>query len=132
MRDRVLNFMRGRHGVDQFSYAIFGLAFLMMVINIFWGNIILTSCVVAMLILGYFRVLSRNHIARNKENTIYLQKTYKLRMWGLKQKDRLKIRKTHHIYSCPQCKQKVKIPKGKGKISITCPKCKTEFVRNSR
>ena len=80
---------------------------------------------------AYFRVFSRNIGKRRDENTWFLNKTYKLRMWGRKEKSHMTMRKTHHIYRCPECKQKIRIPKGKGKIEIRCPKCSARFIKNS-
>lgn len=46
-------------------------------------------------------------------------------------RERLKQRKTHRFFKCPECGVTVRVPKGKGKIKITCPKCKNAFVRNT-
>ena len=44
---------------------------------------------------------------------------------------RFALRKTYRYFSCPHCRQQVRVPKGRGKISITCPKCGTQFIKKS-
>ena len=58
-------------------------------------------------------------------------KTYKIRNWFQNQKNIWQQRKVYHIYTCPSCKQKIRIPKGKGKIEVRCPKCGTTFIKKS-
>ena len=84
-----------------------------------------------LIIYCYFRVFSRNISKRYAENQKYLAKTYKLRTYIQQQKNSLAQRKVYHIYKCPGCKQKIRIPKGKGKIEIRCPKCGTTFIKKS-
>ena len=86
----------------------------------------------------YFRLgsrdlllFSRNVQKRYAENQAYLMKTYKIRNWFQNQKNIWQQRKVYHIYTCPSCKQKIRIPKGKGKIEVRCPKCGTTFIKKS-
>lgn len=79
----------------------------------------------------YFRIFSKNITKRYAENQKYLAKTYKLRSFFYKQKELMKQRKVYHIYKCPSCKQKIRIPRGKGKIEVRCPKCGTTFIKKS-
>ena len=66
------------------------------------------------------------------ENQKFLTLRYKtISKWNLMKKHWAES-KTHRFFKCPQCKQKVRVPKGRGKICITCPKCKTEFVKKSQ
>ena len=123
MREKFYRFMQGRYGVDQLYRFIFFLALVLMIINIFLRNPMLNLVIYALLVLDIFRMLSKNHSARYAENQKYLQLTAKFRY--------CQERKYHHIYTCPKCKQKIRIPKGKGKIMVRCPKCHFEFQKRS-
>ena len=85
-----------------------------------------------LLLWGYFRMFSRNVQKRYQENCMYYRYVNKVKDFFKKQKSYIQQSKTHHIYKCPQCKQKIRIPKGKGKVAITCRRCGTEFIKNSR
>ena len=131
MREKFYRFMQGRYGVDQLYRFIFFLALVLMIINTFLRNPMLNLVVYALLILDIFRMLSKNHSARYAENQKYLQLTAKFRYWLDQQKKLWQERKYHHIYTCPKCKQKIRIPKGKGKIMVRCPKCHFECQKRS-
>ena len=87
----------------------------------------------ALVLLGvcYFRMFSRNYAQRSAENQKYLDLTWKIRSKFDKTKRRIVESKDYHIYKCPSCGQKIRIPRGKGKICITCPKCRHEFEKKS-
>lgn len=131
MRQRMMNFMRGRYGLDQLNIFIAGFIIFLMVLNLFFKNPIISILGFALIVYLYFRMFSRNITKRSDENTLYLKKTWKIRMRLRKEKGYMQLRKTHHIYRCPSCRQKIKIPRGRGKISITCPKCSKQFIRKS-
>ena len=97
-----------------------------------WNDSMLLSLLSwACIILTYFRMFSRNIYKRSAENQWYLNKTYKLRSAFYRQKNLLIQRRTHHIYKCPSCRQKIRIPRGKGRIEIRCPKCSATFIKKS-
>ena len=131
MREKFYRFMQGRYGVDQLYRFVFFLALVLMIINIFLRNPMLNLVVYALLILDIFRMLSKNHSARYAENQKYLQLTARFRYRLDQQKKLWQERKYHHIYTCPKCKQKIRIPKGKGNIMVRCPKCHFEFQKRS-
>ncbi len=76
-------------------------------------------------------MFSRNVRKRYDENVRFLNKTAKIRGFFKSQKNLMAQRKDYHIYTCPGCKQKIRIPRGKGKIEIRCPKCGTTFIKKS-
>lgn len=131
MKEKLQRFMIGRYGVDDFSKFLLGTALALCILDIFVDNVILNSWFFVIIIYAYFRIFSKNTMKRYQENLKFLQiKNKVLSRWN-SEKSIMKQRKTHHIYKCPTCQQKIRIPKGKGRICITCPKCKTEFTKIS-
>lgn len=132
MKEKFQRFMMGRYGTDSLNRFLLGSSVVILVISMFMrrGNM-LYSFALLLILICYVRMFSRNLQARYNENVkFYNMKNRVLGFWN-KQKSYMAQRKTHHIYKCPTCKQKIRVPKGKGKIMITCPRCKTEFMKNS-
>ena len=123
--------MQGRYGQDAFTRFLLGAMLACVVLNLLVGSRFLSIMAWALLVYAYFRLFSRNHAARYAENQRYLNATAKLRYWFDQQKRLKEERKYHHIYVCPKCRQKIRIPKGKGKIMVSCPKCRHEFQKRS-
>lgn len=131
MKERMQRFMAGRYGNDQLNQFIFIVAIISMVLEIVTRQSLFYTLTLVLLILAYVRVFSRNINKRYEENMKFLQKKDAILNKFRKQKYYAAQRRDFHIYTCPQCKQKIRIPKGKGKISITCPKCRTSFIKKS-
>ena len=124
-----MDFMSGRYGTDELSKFMLAVCLVLLVINIFTG--VQGVYLIALVLLGvcYFRMFSRNYVKRSEENRKYLDTVWKIKNWFLKKKNRIIQSKDFHIYKCPSCGQKIRIPRGKGKICITCPKCRNQFEK---
>ena len=131
MKKRFMDFMSGRYGTDELSKFMLAVCLVLLVINIFTG--VQGVYLIALVLLGvcYFRMFSRNYVKRSDENRKYLDTVWKIKNWFLKKKNRIIQSKDFHIYKCPSCGQKIRIPRGKGKICITCPKCRNQFEKKS-
>ena len=130
MKEKLIRFMIGRYGMDQFSRFLMWTTLVIMVIGTFTHPIVYCVGFVGMIYM-YFRIFSKNWTKRSAENQWYLRKSYAIRTWFNKKKKLWKLKKTHKIFKCPTCKQKIKVPKGKGKIEIRCTKCDTKFIKRS-
>ena len=131
MKEKFYRFMQGRYGNDELSKFLVGLSMVFIILNLLTKSGIFNLLFWVCLIYSYFRMFSKNHSARYAENQKYLALKNK---WAYKWENHKRMReqkKIYHIYNCPYCKQKIRIPKGKGSIIITCPKCKQEFGKRS-
>lgn len=120
---RLQRFMAGRYGTDRLNMTILGAGLAVCLISPFFHNalisLLLTALSYGLMIWAIYRSLSRQTYKRYQENRKFLQFF-----------DRVKDRQ-HRYYDCPKCHQVVRVPRGKGKISITCPKCREKFIRKT-
>ena len=130
MRDWFRRLMMGRYGVDQLTWVLLALSLLLSLCgSIFRSNVLGILCW-AVLVVCYLRIFSRNIYARQQENQKLLQFWWKLKNGRSKRPNR-EQRKNFRVFSCPTCKQKLRVPRGKGKISISCPKCGRSFIKKT-
>ena len=115
--------MVGRYGTDKLGLAILGAALAMSLLGSFIPvaavKLAMTAAYYGLMIWALFRMFSRNTYARYEENRKFLRFF-----------DRLKDRE-HRYFNCPKCQQPVRVPRGKGKIAITCPKCREKFIKKT-
>lgn len=132
-RERVYRFMQGRYGAggaDALTRFLSALVFVLIILSFF--RVPFTYLLALLLIIYmYFRLFSRNYYKRQMENNFYLKQEYKVKVFFAKLKRNVQQRKTHHIYKCPTCRQKIRVPRRKGRIEIRCPKCGTKFIKKS-
>lgn len=131
MRERFQRFMLGRYGVDQFGKFLNTATLVLLILSLFFRRGPFYSLALLLLVYTYYRMFSKNHPQRYRENEAYLAWRSRITSFFRREKNMREQRKIYHIYKCPKCRQKIRIPRGKGKISITCPKCHTEFIKHS-
>ncbi|MBE5951766.1 MAG: hypothetical protein E7260_09285 [Lachnospiraceae bacterium] len=132
-RERLQRFMYGRYGMDAYGKFLSWTSMILLILSMFirlkWN--ILYYVALALLVYCYFRVFSRNVQKRYQENCTYYRYTNKIREFFNRQKSYAQQSKTHRIFKCPSCGQKIRVPKGKGRIAIRCRTCGTEFIKKT-
>ena len=128
---RFARFMQGRNGMDDLGKALNVVVIVLLLLSIFTRAGLFYILALAVMVYMYFRVFSKNTPKRYKENQRYRNFRYDTAIKWNKKKLEWNQRKIYRFFRCPMCKQKVRVPKGRGKICITCPKCKAEFIKRS-
>lgn len=131
MKIRLQHFMRGRYGADQLTFALLVVAMILSLGSALLNSSVGSFLASAVLILCYFRILSKNTYARQQENFKFLRFYTPLKQKCLKAIKRVKAMKTHKYFKCPECNQTLRIPRGKGNVCVTCPKCKHQLHKKS-
>ena len=117
------NFMAGRYGTDRLNMVILCAGLVASLLSVWIStaplNLIFWALSYGLMIWAIWRTMSRNTYKRYQENRKFLQFF-----------DRLKDRE-HRYFDCPKCRQMVRVPRGKGKIAITCHRCREKFVKKT-
>ena len=122
--------MSGRYGFDQLNGFLCILSLILVVLGA-WLSGFLYWLGLALLLWCYYRIFSRNIQKRYAENMKYLSLQNQVKDWFARQKLRFDQRKVYRYFKCPHCRQSIRVPRGRGRISITCPKCGTSFIKKS-
>ena len=128
-RNKLLNFMAGRYGMDNFNRFLIWVGLILWVAGLF-GIRVCSKLALAIFIIYIYRMLSKNYNQRYNENQMYLKYTEKIRWHWLQLKKKYEYRKYHKIFKCPKCKKKLSVPRGKGKIEISCP-CGNKIIKKT-
>jgi DNA-directed RNA polymerase subunit RPC12/RpoP len=122
IKEKIRRFFNGRYGIDELGKALIWISLILCVIGGLLGNIIIQYLSLIAIIVFFYRFMSRQKFERSEENCKY---TRYIRLWKLK----YEYRKTAKIYMCPECGKMNRVPKGRGKIQITCPNCRHSIIR---
>lgn len=131
MREKFARFMAGRYGGDQLNRFIMVACLVLLLLAVIFNRTAISGVLwiisLVLLVLMYFRMLSRNRYKRAQENAKYLSLRYNAVKRFRMIKEKWTQRKEYKFFSCPACHTTLRVPKGKGKINIVCRKCGTSF-----
>ena len=120
LKQKLIEFMRGRYGSDELNRALIILWMILAVINMFVTSKIIYLITLVIAVFAFYRMLSRNVIKRRRENERFCG-FFRLR------KNKFRDRKTHVYRKCPNCRAVLRLPRAKGKHHVVCPRCKHRF-----
>ncbi len=130
LRGWIQRFMYGRYGTDQLNQCLLVTYLVLLLAHLLlgWQLLYLLSLAAAVLLL--LRTLSRNLAARRAENTRFLKWSAPAVRW-LRLRRTMSRDKEHRYFKCPHCNQYLRVPRGKGKITVTCRSCGLRFQEKS-
>jgi len=131
MRGFLHNFMIGRYGPDHLGVALVILSFVLSILYAIIGYLPLLFISYFTFGLTLFRMLSRNMMRRRAENDKFIKYWWPVKARCKRFIGRIKGFFTHKYIKCPKCKAKLRVPRGAGKIKVTCIKCEEKFLMKS-
>lgn len=123
--------MQGRYGTDQLNIALMVFYLILWILAEVTHFSVLLILSLFLLVAVFYRIFSKNISRRYQENMWFMQRWNKVKSFWNGFTARIRGMKTHRYYRCPKCHNTLRVPKGKGKIQITCPVCKTEFIKKT-
>ena len=149
IRERLRAFMSGRYGVDELGRVLAGGSLALMILSVLFSKYSgLRSLLYTLSLIGFgytiYRIVSTDFSKRREENqkamrwlSDFGQKTNltkyweRFQRWFQRERRIFSQRKDYHFYSCPNCHQTIRMPRGKGRVEITCPRCHEKFTKDA-
>ena len=126
IRNWLYKITAGRYGSDEFNRFLLVLMIIPLIASIFIRtkiSIVFWGVAILILIYSYFRMFSKNIYKRRAENQRYLNIRNKFLCFVSNTKEKIRTRRYYKFFKCPSCRTLLRVPRGKGKIRITCRKC---------
>lgn len=130
IRNAIQRFMYGRYGTDQLNLFLMGLYLLLYLVFMFVRVGLLYWVSFALLLVVLYRMLSRNLERRRMENVKFMKSAGPVINWFHMRRN-IRRDKEHIYFKCPNCGQQLRVPRGKGKITVTCRSCGASFQEKS-
>lgn len=127
MNSKLAEWLRGRNGNDELSTCVLILALLLVIINIFTRSFILSVVALALMAYAWWRMASRDLESRENENGVFCEFIGPVGPWLRNPVRAAKEVRAYKHLKCPECGQRVRVPRGKGKIRVRCPQCQQKF-----
>ncbi len=131
MREKLRDFMIGRYGNDSLGHFLMGVSLVSLLLSSVFRSLLLRWIAWGLLIWEIYRFVSRDTGRRSQENAMFYALKNKFTADAHQKKTEWAQRNEYRFFRCPNCGQKLRVPTGRGKISITCPKCQNEFIKKS-
>lgn len=129
-QSRIIQFMRGRYAhLDALNKMLLIVTAILFIINALKSIPFVNLLPFLLLVVAYYRFFSKRIYVRSNENQKYLRSLNKMKSFFKNKKAAFQDRKTYVYFHCPQCKQQLRAPRGRGKIKVTCSKCQHQFVK---
>ncbi|MBR3223825.1 MAG: hypothetical protein IKF78_00695 [Atopobiaceae bacterium] len=128
---KLASWLRGRNGTDELSTCVIVVAFILVVVNIFVRSLVLTIISGVLIVYALFRMTSKNLEARENENGVFTEFIGPVRPWLRNPAQAMGEARAYKHLKCPECGQRVRVPRGKGKIRVRCPQCNMKFDARS-
>lgn len=127
MDRKLVEWFRGRNGSDELAKCVLLVAFVLVIANFLVRSVIIS--ILSTLLMAYvcWRMISKDLEARENENAVFCEFLGPMRIWVQDPKSAASEFRAYKHLKCPECGQRVRVPRGKGKVRVRCPQCEHKF-----